>query len=321
MEQLDLFNIVTPNTPIIQSAPTAQKTTMALKRTARTVPIIERIQMLPQVNEIDFLHTVMCQGGGMPRSETSVRSWERRSGRSVIILEAGTTAFPNGETIEELLPCGVKPRLALLYIIGEIVRTKGNIISIKDSATAFCKSLGIGTSGREIKQFKLQLRRLAACNMTIGLFNGTESLNVKTNLIDEFKLWASDSDKQHGFWVGELTASIKFVQSVLKNAVPFDRNAIAVLKNSAFKLDLYTWLGYRAPREKKRSGTLISWEQVWEQLGREYSQLFHFKSKLKKSLKIIESVYPGLRIREEEHGILILPSGPPVPRKIITLSK
>ena len=71
---------------------------------------------------IEFLHSVLCQVG-LPRSSTKERIFERNNGKASIRVEAGAL-YKGGKWIEQQLPYGAKPRLALIHTSSEAVRTR-----------------------------------------------------------------------------------------------------------------------------------------------------------------------------------------------------
>ena len=66
------------------------------------------------------------------------------------MIEAGRARHPDtGKWVELPLPHGEKPRLVMLHLNGEALRTGSPIIDVRDSMTAFVQALGIDTNGRE----------------------------------------------------------------------------------------------------------------------------------------------------------------------------
>src|ERR1044071_4840585 len=74
---------------------------------------------------IDFLHSVQCQGGIPYRNPgDDVREWDRKQGIASLRIEAGSAIDPRtGEFVHLGLPYGEKPRLTLIFLASEAVRT------------------------------------------------------------------------------------------------------------------------------------------------------------------------------------------------------
>ena len=73
------------------------------------------------------------------------------------------------------LPYGTKPRLVVVHISSEAVRTRSREVEVGHSIRGFLETLGVGTSGGRtgpFAMFKTQMLALAACRMTIGMSAG-----------------------------------------------------------------------------------------------------------------------------------------------------
>jgi hypothetical protein len=114
---------------------------------------------------VEFLHAVLCQVG-MPRARTKERFFERNNGRASIAIEAGRL-HKGGKWVEMPMPYGAKPRLALLHISSEAVRTGSGRIEIGESLRDFLLTLGLSTDGRAYAEMKHQMENLAACRMLL----------------------------------------------------------------------------------------------------------------------------------------------------------
>ena len=118
-------------------------------------------------DRLAFLHSVLCQVG-MPRRKTEERMFERTSGGAVLRIEAGAL-FNGNKLIDQPLPYGAKPRLIMIHIGSEAVRTSKREIEIGNSTHEFMQTLGIDTNGRGYSMIKKQIFALAACRLTLGM--------------------------------------------------------------------------------------------------------------------------------------------------------
>src|ERR1700677_2610736 len=76
-------------------------------------------------SRIDFLHTIQCQLG-LPYKNPgdAVREWDRKQGNASLRIEAGSAMDPHtGKFVHLGLPYGEKPRLVLIHLDSEAVRT------------------------------------------------------------------------------------------------------------------------------------------------------------------------------------------------------
>ena len=270
----------------------------------------------------DFLHAVLCQVG-MPRRRQAARSFERTSGGASILLEAGKIWNGRGWA-EQPLPYGTHPRLVMVHISGEAVRSRSRLIPIGDSVRDFLVALGIPPNGGRsggYTMFKTQMQALAACRLQFGMMMGAVARTVNTQPIERFDAWLTPDDTQPGFWPGEIELSEKFYETLTAHAVPLDHRALAALKHSALALDIYTWLAHRLCRVKHASGAMISWGNLREQFGQEYRDPKNFKKEFRQALIQVCAVYPDARIADSTGGMTLYPSRPPVPKTAVALAK
>jgi hypothetical protein len=133
-------------------------------------------------SRIDFLHTIHCQCG-IPYKNPGddVREWDRKQGNASLRLEAGSAIDARtGRFINLGLPYGEKPRLVLIHLASEAVRTASPVVDVEGSMTAFARSLGVETNGRHLRTLKDQLACLAAATVRMGLVEGNRAVQVNT---------------------------------------------------------------------------------------------------------------------------------------------
>src|SRR5580704_4630872 len=120
---------------------------------------------------IDFLHTVQCQCG-IPYKNPGdgVLEWDRKQGHASLRIEAGSAIDPNTGGFKRLgLPYGEKPRLVLIHLATEAVRTGSPVVDVEESMTAFARSPGLETNGQQLRSLKDPLARLAAATVRLGV--------------------------------------------------------------------------------------------------------------------------------------------------------
>ncbi len=193
---------------------------------------------------VDFLHTVQCQCG-LPDTNPGddVREWDRRQGHTSLRIEAGSALDPRtGEFVKLGLPYGEKPRLVLIHLATEAVRTGSPVVDVEDSMTAFTRSLGLATNGPHLKHLKDQLARPAAATVRMGLVEGGRAVQVNTQIVGAFDLWFPEAADQRTLWPSTVRLSTDYFHSLKQHAVPLDRRAVGALASSSLALDLYVWL-------------------------------------------------------------------------------
>ncbi|MGL6075201.1 MAG: replication protein RepA [Fimbriiglobus sp.] len=287
----------------------------------RLIDSSEAIRTEPP-DRTDFLHTVMCQVG-LPRRATEAKVFERQSGAFSILLQAGQL-WNGKEWVEQPLPYGTTPRLVMVQISSEAIRTQNRRVEIGDSMRQFLQALGIGDGGGPrggYTMFRKQMEALAACRLSIGMTSGGKAVTVDAKPIKRFEAWLHDDGNQQTLWPGYLELSNEFYETLQNHAVPLDYRALAALKHSALALDVYTWLAHRLCRVTSPKGTMLSWYNLRDQFGQEYANIKDFKKEFRAVLRQVWLVYPTAKIEEVQGGILLKSSPPPITKKSISLAR
>lgn len=260
----------------------------------------------------EFLHTTLCQVG-LPRRQTEARTFERNSGHAGISIEAGKL-YLRGQWVERPLPYGAKPRLVLIHLCSEAVRTKSPTVEVGQSAREFLRRLCLDEGGHEFARFRAQMEALAACRMTIGFSTADKDVTISTQPISKFEAWVQHDQKSLGLWPGSMTLSSEFFATLSEHAVPLDGRAIHALQKSALQLDVYCWLAQRLCRIRKPSGVKVSWRNMRDQFGQEYRTPKDFKREMKAALGKVLAVYPDANVEDVAGGLLLKSSPPPIKR-------
>ena len=76
-------------------------------------------------------------------------------------------------------------------------------------------------------------------------------------------------------------------------------------------IDVYVWLAYRLHQLSKP--TPISWTALCAQFGSGFTHSWHFKSKFREPLALALAAYPEALVTDDDAGLILYPSAPPVP--------
>lgn len=264
----------------------------------------------------DFLHTVMCQVG-MPRRATEAKVFERHSGPFSILLEAGKL-WNGKDWVEQPLPYGTTPRLVMVHLSSEAIRTRSRTIELGSSIRQFLQALGMQTNGGArggYTAFRKQMEALAACRLLIGMQSEGKVVTVDAKPIKRFEAWFQPNDNQPTLWPGVLELSQDFYDTLRDHAVPLDYRALSALKHSSLALDIYTWLAHRLCRIDNQNGVMLCWDNLRDQFGQEYGASKDFKHEFRTVLRQVLQVYPSARIEEVIGGIKLFESPPPISQK------
>lgn len=265
---------------------------------------------------IEFLHSAFCHVG-LPRRKTDARVFERRSGHVGMRIEAGQW-FDGSNDIDQPLPYGVIPRLIMIHLSTEAIRSRTRCVGL-GSVRGFLASLGLQTSGGArggYTALRTQLDALAACRMILSFQSQGEPVTVDVRPIERFEGWWRQRDASPQYCTGKLELSEWFYSSLAEHAVPVDPRALDAIRHSALTMDVYVWLAQRLCRVKSMHGTKLSWHNLYSQFGQDYRNPKDFKRELRRAIRQVLVVYPDARVREVVGGIVLYPSAPPItPRK------
>ena len=222
------------------------------------------------------------------------------------------------------LPYGSYPRLLLIWITTEALRTKRRSLELGGSLSSFMAQLGLTPTGGRwgtIPRLRDQMRRLFSAAISTRWSSKKQDLTHEqgSNLLvaDDFSLWW-DPQKPTctTAWRSTVTLSEKFFAQVTTSPVPVDLRAIRSLKRSPLALDLYIWATRRV--SYLRRPILIPWSALQLSFGVGYADTpkgrFRFRENALGALRRVVLVYPQLHIDEQDRGLLLRPSVTHVPK-------
>lgn len=287
----------------------------SLGRDARRREAVRRnLEDAPMSTEdLRHIHSVLAMCG-LPysRQPLNVREYERRQGRMSLVVEAGKLRNPEtGERMEQPLPFGPKSRLLLMHLCSEAIRQKSATIEIADSLTGFIRDMGFPVTGGKkgtLNAFKEQINALAACKLSVGMWDGRHAVEYQGMPFSRIDVWLPTSPEQMMLWPSTLTFSMDFYSTLAKHALPIRAEAVRAFAGSARKLDMYFWFNYRIHRLKEN--VTLSWDALAEQFGGNFERARAFKAQFADDLKDIKEVFPKLPVKLTEVGLEIAPADP-----------
>lgn len=245
----------------------------------------------------------------IPHKETDAREVGIVNGGWKIGIQAG---------YEEKLPSGSYPRLLLIWVIAEAIRTKSRNIYLGDSLAAFMEKLDIVPSGGRwgsITRLRTQARRLFNARVSF-IYDGKEGYGSKNvQFADTVRMfWTNDNFNQGDLEGHSITLSEPFFKEIMKRPYPFDMNILRGLTRSPLGIDLYVWLTYRVSYLKEPVS--ISWKQLREQFGSNYGDdkagQDGFTRAAKRELKKINAAWPGLNYETPRGRLALHPCHPSI---------
>jgi hypothetical protein len=222
------------------------------------------------------------------------------------------------------LPYGSYPRLILVWMTTEALRTGERRLELGRSLASFMGQLGLQCTGGHwgtIPRFRGQMERLfgAAISTRWRIDQEGQSYALGSNLLlaEEFDLWWTPQRLPRApLGRSSVTLSQKFFNQLIEAPVPLDLRAIKALKRSPLSLDLYAWATRRVSYLKRP--LRISWASFQLSFGAGYAETPQGKSRFRgnaiEALRRVKAVYPQLRIEIQRAGVLIRPSVTHVPK-------
>lgn len=270
---------------------------------------------------IDFLHTVQCQCGLPYRNPgDGLRVWDRQQGFASLRIEAGSALDPHTRHYVELgLPYGEKPRLVLIHLASEAIRTGSPVVDVEDSMTAFARSLGLDTNGPSLRHLKEQLARLASATVRFGVVEGNRAVQFNTQIVTTLDLWYPSDPGQRILWPSTVRLGTDYYGSLSRHAVPLDRRAVGALASSSMALDVYVWLAQRLHRVPPGKGQFVTWVNLSEQFGQGFDRLRDFRRAFLLTLHQVRAVYPTAKLEVDEGGVSLWTSPPPIASRAYTV--
>ena len=261
--------------------------------------------------DIVYQHSLFCQVA-LPRRRTEARIFERSYQNGLIRIEAGLL-YDGVSLVEQPMPAGPKPRLALIHINSEAVRTRSPLVEVDGSVRQFMERLGLNTDGgSSYALFKREMKALAACRMILGFrgLHGSTTVDVKP--IQRFDAWVTPNDPT-GIWPGQIGLSQPYFETLLAHAVPLDSRALSALTHSALAIDAYQFFARRLFSLLK--SVKVTWAQFHGQFGQEYvgkDPVKDFQREWWPACRAALTVYPGAKVDLVHGGLILHPSPPPI---------
>ena len=178
----------------------------------------------------------------LPRTNLGRRlQYKRVNGPYTLIMTAvGQTGLPFGNL----------PRLLLIWVSTEAVRTQSRELFPGGSLSEFMRKLGLvpfggGSRGGRTRLLD-QMRRLFNAHIQLAYEDEQVSASVNSPVASRTKFWWNESkpDERVG-WDSQIELGEKFFQEIIHHPVPLDMNILKALKRSSLGLDLYLWVTYR----------------------------------------------------------------------------
>ncbi|MEI6557718.1 MAG: replication protein RepA [Rhodospirillaceae bacterium] len=281
------------------------------------VDIVARL-LSEESEELGFSYSGFCLAAFPHRKQADDKPWKLETPRVTLLVEPGFEVRPGKEPKPVGVPYGSRSRLIMLYLQTQAVKQQSREVVLGKSMSSWMDRMGVSNGGKSYLDVREQTKRLSRCSISFHWQDagGAEGI-AKTSIIEAglfFSGRRSDHD-QGTLWEDTVTLSEQFYRSLVKHPVPIWEPALMALSNKSMALDAYVWLAYRLHSLKKAAP--VSWPLLHQQFGAGFAALKHFQPEFKKSLEFALAVYENARVEIDATGIVLYPSPPPIPERIV----
>src|SRR5665213_2132364 len=246
-------------------------------------------------------HLVQCT---LPhKNPGNVPVWSRRNGNVVLGIQPGVD-IETGETLG--YPYGSIPRLVLYWITREACRQRQRRLELGHSLSEYMRALGLdpsrGGKRSDARRLRDHMERLFACRISFQQsLTGPDRQGqqwLRLEVAPKGQLWWNPEQPEQGtLWGSWIELGEDFYKAITTSPVPLDMRALRALKRSPLALDLYAWCAYHAYRAHKTDRAIwTTWSQLAKALGSEYARETDFQQKVRRELRKVRAVFPGLRL-------------------------
>lgn len=295
-------------------------TPLARKSVRRSTKIIEAsTDITEQVRDDDVAFGAKCLVSASlpyrnPRPDQLTNgAWVRKNGDYTLWIQGDPTTG---------IPFGTYPRLFVIWLTSEAVRTGSRRISTGGNFSEFCRKLNIDRSrgkngaGRRLIQQADRLLSSRAAFITGDIDTAQITKKDFLQFAEDYTLFFDENEheRQESLFSSEIVLTEKFFNEITAHCIPLDLRAVLALQQSPLELDIYQWLAYRM--FSLRTSTRPTWKQLNDQFGSGYARLRDFREAFLKALNSVKCVYRGLNVDYNDNGLILLPSATPIPKRL-----
>src|SRR5271166_2004200 len=273
--------------------------------------------MADEDNGIGFLYSGWCQAALPHRRLPDDKSWQIETERVGLIVQPGMRMGSNGVPEPVGIPFGSRARLIMLYLQSEALRTKSREIALGSSLRNWFERMGIPAGGKSIRDVREQSDRISRCRLTFLVQQGNRTGMMNQNIVDTAMFLDGEGSSQGSLFVETARLSEAFYDQLQRHPVPLEEAAIRAINNNSMSLDIYAWLAYRL--HVLDNVRPVSWKAIKDQFGTGFARMDNFRVQFRSSLSLALAVYRDAKVEDNEKGLLLHPSRPPVAPRTVSM--
>ncbi|CAH2606495.1 Pirin (plasmid) [Rhodovastum atsumiense] len=251
----------------------------------------------------------------LPHKPVDGLLWRRESAGLTLMLEAGHDRA--GSAVG--LPYGSYARFILLFLQSQAVKSQSRDIELGRSMRQWLETMGLSIGGTTYRLVNEQARRISWCRLTFYADRAGREIMRHGGFVDGAISLTADEGPQGALWQERVLLNEQFYQALVSHPVPVSETALQAIGARSLVLDVYVWLAYRLHALK--GDVSVSWSALHAQFGGGFTRLRRFRSHFLESLQLALAAYPDARVSASETGLVLHPSKPPVPPRLIAAKR
>lgn len=211
------------------------------------------------------------------------------------------------------LPFGTIPRLLMLWVTSEAMRTQNRRLELGNSLSHFLREVGLSPeTGRgkrgDAKRLRDQMVRLFRSRISFEYSEKTatgEGMGwLDMSVAPKGYLWWDFSQPEATtLFESWIELSEDFYKAITSNAVPVNLTMAGNLKRSPLALDLFVWTTYRLYRLGEGKQITVSLGDLQKQFGTEYNRSDNFRAALAGAIEKVCTVWEAAPIELSPRGL------------------
>jgi hypothetical protein len=198
------------------------------------------------------------------------------------------------------VPYGSRARLILTYLETVALRTRSQEVLLGLSLRQWMLRMGISIGGKTVHDLLIQLQMVQAAKVTFQNTVGLPQLFGETIVsIQGHTARLSDA----------------FYEALVTQAIAVDEEALVRVNSKSRALDAYVWLAGLLPHIADERE--INWYDLYAQFGAGFQLIRKFRSYFAQTIAEVLAIYPDANVETRTTGILLRPSLPPLPPRLL----